>query len=381
MAKPMLVTLPFTLLLLDYWPLKRSTLPPLWREKVPLFAMSAAACVVTVVAQRSGGTIRTLEHFPFAERLANSVLAYAGYLEKTFWPVSLAVFYPHSHTGLVSWTVAGCAALLAGITALALGRARTSPYLVVSWLWYVGTLVPVVGLVQVGEQSMADRYTYVPLIGIFVAIAWGAAELVEKGASLRYLALAAASLSLVALFGVTRAQVAYWSGNKTLWEHALAVTPGSFVIHNNLAGVLAGEGQIPAAIEHLEQALRLDPKSKKVRYNLADLLVRTGRTHEAIEHYSELLRAEPRATAIAIRLGQLLAQDDRLPEAIVAYQRAVALDPGHAEVRNALGIALAQANRLPEALEQFSEAVRIKPDYESAAKNLKQAEDIVGQRP
>lgn len=381
MTKPMLVTLPYALLLLDYWPLKRGGFPTLWKEKAPLFAMSAMSCVVTVVAQRSGGAIQTLERFTFPERLANALIAYAGYLGKTVWPTSLAVFYPYPHVSLFSWPAAGSAILLAGVTTLVLRFARMTPYLTVGWLWYVGTLFPVIGLVQAGLQSMADRYTYVPLIGVFIAIVWGAAAFAEWSAWSRRVVTAAAFVSFGALFAVTRAQVACWSGNRTLLEHALAVTSNNVIAHNNLAGVLLAEGQLPAAIEQLEEALRLDPGSAMVRYNLADLLIRVGRIHEGIDQYAALRRAEPRSVDLAVRLGQLLTKDNRLPEAIESYQNAVALDPMRAEVRNNLGIALAQANRLPEALEQFRAAVRIKPEFEAARANLRQAEEALRPRP
>ena len=378
MAKPMLVTLPFTLLLLDYWPLKRATLPPLWKEKLPLFAMAAASCVVTVVAQRAGGAIQSLESFTFPERLANASLAYAGYLGKTFWPASLAVFYPYPHAGLASPAVLGSALLLIGITVAAFRFGATFPYVAFGWLWYVGTLVPVIGLVQVGQQSMADRYTYVPLIGIFVAIAWGLAELGSRSRAARSIVAAGAACSIAGLFVLTRVQVGTWADSVSLFTHALAVTSHNWTAHNNLGGVFSEQGKTEDAIAQFEQALRIRPDFAEGHYNLALALDRSGRLPEAIEQYGEALRLRPDYAEAHYNLGNTLLRSGRLPEAIEQYGSALRLRPDDANAHNNLAIALNRSGRRAEAIAQYREALRIKPDFEAARANLRKAEEAAG---
>ena len=317
MAKPMLVTLPFTLLLLDFWPLRRLALPLRWRsgalkellwEKAPLFAMSAASCVVTAIVQRSGGAVKTMEEFPFAERCANAALAYVSYLGKTFWPSSLAVFYPHPHIGLFTWAACGSALLLAGATVLAFRLAKRAPYLAFGWFWYLGTLVPVIGLVQVGEQAMADRYTYVPLIGVFIAIAWGLAELAQKIPRARLVAPGIAAASLVVLFPITRVQTGTWVGSEALFEHALAVTS------NNLSGPLPTSASLcsikarrmkPSPI--IRKRVRIDPDFCRCPNQSWH---RPGqakaRIDEAIEHYQQALRINPATPKALNNLGLVL---------------------------------------------------------------------------
>ncbi|MBZ5637381.1 MAG: tetratricopeptide repeat protein, partial [Acidobacteriia bacterium] len=342
---------------------------------------------------------------------ANAALSYVSYLGKTFWPASLAVFYPHPHGGLTPWPLSGSIVLLAAFTWLSLRFARRAPYVAFGWLWYLGTLVPVIGLVQVGQQAMADRYTYLPLIGIFVAIAWGVAEPAKRYRSARHAIPAACAALVLALSLVTRVQVGHWADDFALFEHALAVTSDNWLAHANLAGALAGEGRADEAIEHLEFSLRIVPGNAEAHYNLAktlfkagrideaighydqslrlrpddaeahdemgDALARTGRYAEAIEHYERALRLKPDRVEALNGLGLALARSDRLPEAIESYQRALRIRPGFAEAHNNLGVALARSNRVPEALGQFREALRIKPDLGDARANLQRAEEAL----
>ena len=453
MAKPMLVTLPFTLLLLDWWPLgrwdgsaaSRSTagasvadsavgpgpggtiatgqgagrgskracgLAGLVLEKAPFFAMSAASCVVTFVVQRSGGAVQRLQDFTFTERLANAVLSYATYLRKTIWPSSLAIVYPHPHIGLTAFSVIGSALLLAAITVAALWRAERAPYLAVGWLWYLGTLVPVIGLVQVGAQAMADRYTYVPLAGLFIAIVWGAAEMGKGVRALRQALTAAAVASLAVLLAVTRVQQAHWSDNEKLFEHALAVTsnnwlaqnnlgvvlfergrleeatvhyleavriwPGFAEAHNDLGLVAVRQGRISEGIEHYEQAIRLQPEFERAHNNLGAALGRQGRTVEAIEEFNRALGIKPDFAGAHVNLGKALVGAGRIEEGIEQYRQALRIDPDFAAAHNNLGVALANTNRMPEAREHFARAVGLDPGFEEARENLRAAEQALG---
>jgi tetratricopeptide (TPR) repeat protein len=381
MAKPMLVTLPLTLMLLDYWPLGRAARAPLWKEKVPLFVMAALSCLATVLAQRAGGALQTLESFAFPERLANAASAYAGYLIKTAWPVSLAVFYPHPHVGLGVFTAVVSAIAIAGVTVLALRFRRTAPYFAVGWLWYLGTLVPVIGLVQVGQQAMADRYTYVPLIGVFIVVAWGLADAVRLMRGAQPVAVAAAGGSIAALCWLTSMQVAYWTDSATLFRHALAVTSGNWMAHNNLGGVLSEQGQTDAAIAQFEETLRIRPGFAEAHYNMALAFDRSGRPGDAIAEYEAALNLNPGYAAAHYNLGNTLLHAGRLDEAIAHYEQAVRLRPDHAEAHNNLAIALGRSGRLAEAVAHYREALRLKPDFEAARANLSLAEQRQGAHP
>jgi len=390
MAKPMLVTLPFTLLLLDYWPLQRLALPLRWRsgalkgllwEKAPLFAMSAASCVVTAMVQGNSGAVRTMEEFPLSERCANAALAYISYLGKTFWPSSLAVFYPHSHSGLFTWAALGSLLLLAGATVLALRLAKRAPYVSCGWFWYLGTLVPVIGLVQVGEQALADRYTYLPLIGIFIAIAWGLAEIPRKVPRARVAVPAVAAASLVALFPVTRLQTGYWADTGALFEHALAVTSGNYEAHNEIGVLRFNQGKTDEAIAHYEEAVRIDPEYGDAQNNLGFAFAQEGRTAEAIAHYQEAIRIDPDFAAAHINLGAELGALDRVPEAIGHFMEALRIKPDSAQAMNDLGLALVKLNRWPEALTRFRQALGIDPDFTDAHINLGAALDQENRTP
>ena len=403
MAKPMLVTLPFTLLLLDYWPLKRATLPLLWKEKLPLFAMSAASCVVTVIAQRAGGALQTLSTVSIPARVANAALAYVSYLWKTLWPASLAVFYPHpGHWS--AWAVLGSALLLCGVTTLALRLARRARHLLFGWLWFLGTLVPVIGLVQVGAQATADRYTYVPLVGLFVALAWGLAALVAARPATRHAVTALAAGSIVALLAVTRAQVRTFADNVSLFEHALAVTSDNAVAQNNLGLALMGQGKSDEAVAHYLEALRikpdyveannnlavalrglgqndeaveplvralaLDPDSPSAHVNLGNALVARGEIDAAIEHYRHALRARPEFYDAEENLGLVLDRIGRHDEAIAHFRRALELRPDDPAVHLGLGIALSATGAFDAAIGQLNESLRLKPDHPEACNAL-----------
>ena len=293
MAKPMLVTLPFALLLLDYWPLRRQR--PLRRlivEKIPLLALSAASSIVTYLAQQSAGSVAEFDRFSFGQRLANAAVAYVTYLGKTVCPTRLAVFYPHPGGALPVWLVIGSAAALLVMSLAALRTARSRPYLAVGWFWYLGTLVPVIGLLQVGSQSMADRYTYLPLTGLFIAVCWLVPDLLRRR-SQRLTAGALAVLALAALTASARLQVSYWRDTISLFRHATGVTEDNVVAYNNLGAALGRAGRNEEAIRALSESLRIAPNAAKAHYNLAILQSRSGDREGAIAGYRKALAIDP----------------------------------------------------------------------------------------
>ena len=384
MAKPMLVTLPFVMLLLDFWPLGRlaPALPAsrpapsrgraIWvlvREKVPLLALTVVSSIVTFVVQRRGGSVMSLDAIPLGVRAANALVSYVAYTGKMLWPARLAVFYPYVRP-LPGWWVAGASLGLLAVSVAVLWLGPRHPYLPVGWFWYVGTLVPVIGLVQVGSQPIADRYTYVPLIGLFIVVAWGVSDLAIRRPLGRVALPIAAGVVLLACAITARAQLQNWESSKALWEHALAVTTGNNVARNNLGNVLAKQGEFDDAIVQYSAALRIKPDYAFAHNNLGRVLANQGRISEAIEHYSAALRIEPDYADAHNNLGIVLAGQGKLDEAIAHYSRALRAKPDFADAHNNLGIALAKAGRADEAIHEFLEAVRIKPDYPEAHNNL-----------
>ncbi len=364
MAKPMLVTLPCTLLLLDYWPLGRwrraQDLAPLVREKLPLFVLVAVSSVITWRVQSAAGAVVPL---PLVNRLGHVLVTYVAYLKKMLWPVDLAATYAHPGVEAPG-AVLFCTLLLALVTAVAVvGRRR--PFLLVGWLWYLGTLVPVIGLVQVGVGAMADRFTYVPLVGIFVAIAW----LVPATPAPRL--VAAAAIVVLALLAVrTRAQVHVWHDSATLFAHALAVDEANPLAHVNLAVELDAHGDLDGATAHLERALVLRPDMLTARIALGNNLVRKRRPEEAIAQYRAALAADPTSARALNNLGWVQLQLGRLDEAIDSLERALRVDPGLATAENDLGMARARRGENAVARGHFERAVAADPRYADAHNNL-----------
>jgi tetratricopeptide (TPR) repeat protein len=337
LAKPMLVTWPCLLLLLDYWPLgrlRRGGPVPLrlvLAEKLPLFALAAVSCAVALFAQGRGGAIESLQEVPLGVRCANALVSYVAYLGMALWPAHLAPFYPHPGGALPWWQPAAAAVLLAGITALAAATAWRRPYLLVGWLWYVGTLVPVIGLVQVGDQTRADRYTYVPLVGLFLAAAWGLADLAAHRPALRWPVIAAAVLGLAACFVCTVRQVGYWHDSQALWAHALRVTADNYVAENNLGLALLQDGRPEEAEGHFRAAVRFKATYARGYANLGLALDEQGKLAEAAACYSRALEIRPDLAATHNNLGIVLGKLGRGDEAIAQLTEAVRLDPESAE--------------------------------------------------
>lgn len=408
-SKPMVITLPFLLLLLDYWPLARvrggneeadktPTLP--WSrlviEKVPLLALSAASAVITTQAQQAGGAIRTTAEVSFGVRIATATWAYGMYLWKMIWPARLAPLYPHPGDSLAAWQVLVAAAVLIAISAMA-WRLRSRRYLLVGWLWFLGTLVPVIGLVQVGEAAMADRYAYIPLIGIFVMIAFGVADWAESKQLGFWPALPAAVI-LVALAITTHHQIDYWQTNYDLWSHTLAVTQNNFVAENNLGGALILQDREEEAHRHFEAAARIKPNDPMSHRNLGIYFQKHGQMREAIAEYQtavnltsdpgllaqtfanlgaahralgddehahkdfdQSLRFNPNQYNAWFGLGLLAQKQGKPDEAISDLSRSVELQPT-AQGYLALGRALTQTGHAPEALDAYQQALKISPD-------------------
>jgi tetratricopeptide (TPR) repeat protein len=384
MAKPMLVTLPFVLLLVDYWPLGRLALPGpaaassppgvalrrlLW-EKAPLFTLSALFCLITVYAQRNVGAFWSLKTLPFGARLANALAAYVSYLGQMFWPLHLAVAYPHAKDGLPLWQPLAAGLLLAGLSFLALRQARRQPYLPVGWFWYLGTLVPVIGLVQVGQQAMADRYTYVPFIGLFMALVWGTAALAARWRAPRFLLPVGAGVVLSALAVCTWVQAGYWRNSITLFGHTLQVTKENALAHTNLGIALAMRGRLDQAVAHYTEALRIKPDFAEVHYNLGVVLAAQGRLEQAKAQFIETLRLKPKIAEAHNGLGEILAAQGKIDQAKAQYTEALRLKPNLARARNNLGEVLADQGKVEEAIAQFKKAIEIQPDFPQAHLNL-----------
>jgi len=381
MAKPMLVTLPFVLLLLDYWPLGRMSLGDLRatrsigrlvREKLPLLALAIASSIVTFVVQRRGGAVSGLDALPLNRRVPNALVSYFTYIGKMLWPTRLTALYPYPRS-LPGWWVAGSILGLIGVSVVVIRAARHHPYLPTGWLWYLGTLVPVIGLVQVGSQSRADRYTYVPLIGLFIMVAWGVPDLLARWPYQRYALPTVAGLVILACTITARSQVQYWENSLVLMGHALEVTTDNFTAHNHMGAALADRGKVDEAIAHYSEALRIKPNFAEAHYSLGNALASQGKLNEAIAHYSEALRIKPGSAEPHNGLGSALADQRRFDEAVAHYHEALRIKPDFAEAHNNLGNSLASQGKVDEAIAHYSEALRIKPDFAEAYDNLGQA--------
>ena len=391
MAKPMLVTLPGLLLLLDCWPLGRMRLgglkpeplaapdpghhplglPRLLLEKVPLLALSIVSCVVTVWAQREGNAFTSLETAPISARLANAVTAYTGYVVKTLWPANLAVYYPLPQEFSAGITIAS-GLVLAGISFVVWRQWEQRRYLAVGWLWYLVTLLPVAGLVQVGGQAMADRYTYVPLMGVFIMLVWIAADACQTGWVSQPMKVAVTGAALLVCLVGTAVQLQYWRNGVRLFARSLEVTSSHFLVRHNLGVALSLRGHKTEAIAQFNESLRLNPRYAKAHYNLGMALADTGQVTPAAAHFAEVTRLTPTDAAAHNSLGALLAQQGRYAEATQRFLAALKLQPDNPRSHFNLAKALLQQGQTAAAIAHYRVAVELEPAWPAALNSLAQ---------
>ena len=399
MSKPMLVTMPFVLLLLDYWPLQRLQFASRWTssnrqsaignpqsssprrlspvtchlslllEKLPFFLLSAGFSAVAFLAQRSAGAVAPTSGFPLHLRVANALVSYCRYLGKTFWPDNLAVFYPHPGTWPL-WQVIAAGTFLAMVSVLVLRSAQQRPYLLVGWYWFVGMLIPVIGLVQVGMQSMADRYTYLPLIGVFIMVSWFAADWTALTPRRTWAVWPIAIGLLLACSGLTQRQVLHWQNTERLFEHALRATRNNDVAHNGLGVIRYRQKKTGEAIAHLKDAVRLRPGYAEAHNNLGGILVEQGRIDDGITHLSRALEINPDYASAHNNLGLALTKLGKTAEAATHFAVALKLQPNQSDAHNNLGSAAFDEGRLDDALAHFRLAVQGGPESFEARLNL-----------
>ena len=419
MSKPIVVTFPALLLVIDAWPLKR------WRlsdgrmsarpliEKIPLFALAACVSGVTLLSHEK--SLTPLENSTIGIRLSNAVVSDATYLKNTLWPTGLAVFYPHPGPHEAIGVIVVSAAMLLAITAVAIRLRKTRPYLLAGWLWYSVALLPVIGIIQFGSHARADRFTYIPLLGIFFAVVWLAADLGTRWKAGRVSLAVGAGVILVALSATTRVYVGYWRDSVTLFERALRVTQNNYLIHNNYSAALSGRGRIVEAIEEARRAIRIRPEFAEAHNNLGVLLAMSGRVQEAVEefrsairidpeyadphnniglayagagdlaqairYYREALRRKPEYADAHANLGAALARQGRSGIAVDHLRQALKIRPNDAKAHNNLGSVLLLMGEVDQALVHFREAIRIQPGYELARNNLRRAMAEKASRP
>ena len=418
MAKPMLVTFPFVLLLLDFWPLQRlqfkdNTSPPdeaarfdlqrffklIW-EKIPLFVMAAIASVLTFIAQQSEGAVKPLELLPLIARIPNALVSYVTYALKTIWPSNLAVFYPHPGNSLPTWQIAVAILLITVAIFLSMRTLKEYPYIVVGLFWYLVTLIPVIGLVQVGDQAMADRYTYIPLIGLFIIISWGAFDFLKKW-HYHMIILILSAISVICVLAVcTFLQLGYWQNGITLFEHAIKVTNKNCVAHNNLGVLLSKEEKFDEAIFHYDEVLKIKPKDSKALYNkgcvlrekgnldkaafffkkslkikpdnanahneLAYILFVQGKLDEAISHYRNALKIKPDFTNACNNLANVLYLQGEIDKAVLLYKKVLRLDPENVDTHYNIGLFYKKQGKLKKAMTHLAKVIKIDPDYAKA---------------
>jgi protein O-mannosyl-transferase len=398
MSKPMLVTVPVLLVLLDFWPLKRLPneagrvrfTPALLREKLPFVALSAASCVITFLAQHQGGAVSSLATVPLTLRLSNAVVSYTRYVVKMFWPANLSIIYPLPEAWPPLVIAAGALLLvvvswlafqsLRQIRAVAGGHAPEIPaYFGVGWLWFVVTLFPVIGIIQVGTQAIADRYMYIPSIGLFIMIVWGVAGLVNEGKNIlpnvpsfawRPAAIFPATAALACLAVSTGREVDHWKTGETLFRRALEVDPDNYAAYDALGSAFAESGKLQEALNWYSKAAEMAPGYAQGRFNLGALLLQLGRNEEAVPHLRAAAALNPGSCEVQQSLGTALMNTGQKDEAIVCLQRAVTSAPSDSDARYALGLALLQSSKLLEAASEFQAVLELNPRHLEAHRNL-----------
>ena len=378
LCKPTIVTLPCVMLLLDYWPLNRmqngtsrfdfKLVRRLLLEKIPMLLLVAAACVITLVAE--GKTITPPGKLPLSLQLENVVVSYGTYFARTFWPAELTPYYPYPEHGLPAWEITASLCLLAGVSILAFLLWRRRPYLLVGWLWYLGMLVPMIGLFQVGGFARADRFMYLPQTGLVLMVVFAVADLTAGWRQRRQILAGVMGATVALLAVVSWRQTSFWRDSEILWRHTLACNPVNAFAHNNLGAALTLEGRAAEGIEQFQSALEINPGSAEAHYNLAAALGALNRADEAIQSYQQAIALKPGYAEAENNLGILLAGQGHAEEAVQYFKRALADKPDYAEADNSLGIMSGAAGRLDEAAQFFLKAIAARPDYADAHFNL-----------
>jgi Flp pilus assembly protein TadD len=401
MAKPMLVTLPFVLILLDWWPLGRfrqaGVQRALWKivpEKIPLLVLAAASSVVTYLAQKKGAAVTSLEILSLWARISNALASYVNYIWKTIWPANLSVFYPHPMDTLPVWKVAAAGSLLVCISVVVILARRRHQYLLAGWLWFLGTILPVIGLVQFGRHAMADRFMYVPLIGLSLMVAWGIPEFLKRWRWRKEVLTVSAGVVLSTFVICTWFQVVHWRNSITLFQHALKVTPDNYLAHHKLGVALADIGRTEEGVYHNYRALEIRPNFSraysslefllvelefvpdarqfvaKTHHDLGSLFSKHGRLDEGIHHYYEALRVKPDYTEAYFSMGTVFIQTGKLDEAEIAFKEAIRLKPDHPESHLNLGVIYGRKGQYEKAIEEFSRVIELNPQHSEAHYNL-----------
>jgi tetratricopeptide (TPR) repeat protein len=427
MAKPMLVTLPFVLLLLDYWPLRRfqeikpdhkvqteayqitssdkqkkkskkkdavkeilevkkpadpeykwSLIYPLLREKVPLFVLAILSSIVTYLAAQSAGAVPSIEVLPLVVRIGNAFVSYIAYIGKMIWPSNLAVFYPHPMLLLVPWRVLGSVFLLIAITLLVIWKAKQFPYLATGWLWYAGTLVPVIGIVQVGSFAMADRYTYIPLIGLFIIVAWGVPELLKRWKQRKEILLALGALIILGLSIKTWTQTGYWQNSITLYDHTLKVTDNNWLAYYNRGVTYDKLDNHRQAIEDFSRAIEIYPGFADPYYNRGIVYAGLGNYRQAMEDFSRVIEIKPSFARAYTNRGNAYQELGNYRQAMEDFSRVIEIKPGDADAYYNRGFTYEKLGQHQRAIEDFNETIRLKPDNAGAYCKRGIAHGIIG---
>jgi tetratricopeptide (TPR) repeat protein len=381
MSKSMLVTLPFVMLLLDYWPLgrvrdqksavrsRRSVVRGLVAEKIPFLALAAATGAITLIVQARVGAVKTINVYPIAARVGNAFISYPRYLGKFFVPVNLAPFYPHPvYWPLVSIVAGAC--LLVALTIATVVVRRTYPWLFVGWFWFLGTAVPVIGLIQVGAQSMADRYTYIPSIGATIILVWGFCDLTKESSWQKPVLASMSIIALIASAGLTQRQIGFWRDSESLFRHTIAVTGKNPVAHMNLGIALLDRHQSSEGLRELKSAVELAPYYGEAHLTLGTAFEKTGDYESAIDELDEAIRLNPKASKPYFEAGVVFEKMGHAPQAADLFRKAIEREPGFAAAHGNLGVALEQTGQIDPAIAEYSEALRLDPNYFDGHQNL-----------
>jgi protein O-mannosyl-transferase len=427
MTKPMLVTLPFVLLLLDYWPLQRfqqmksdrlsrktackplagenqkgtskkmptaglevkaeltvesqrhreALIRSLLVEKIPLFALTALSSIVTYLVQQGGGAVASLEAIPLSARISNAIVSYIAYIGKTIWPSRLAVLYPHPQS-LPTWQVLGAALFLIVITSTVIWNAKRIPYLVVGWLWYVGSLVPVIGIVQVGLQARADRFTYIPLIGLFIMASWGISELSRNWRYRKEVLLSSSTIILVCLCIVTWRQVGYWQNSIMLFDHTIQVTNNNDTAYNYRGAAYLNLGDYKQAIDDFNKSIEIYPMNIETYYNRGTAYLQLGSFKHAIGDYDKVIEINPKHEKAYNNRGTAYASLGNFKQAIQDYSKVLEINPNSGEAYNNRGTAYAKIGNYKQAIGDYNKAIEINPKHETAYNNRGNAYLLLG---